>query len=76
MSHSDSKSSCVQSKIAWDESGTRPTVPILAPPTSADATMDAALRRISLPDGMLARLNLLVAVMPDEVTDHADWLGC
>ena len=38
--------------------------------------MDAALRRISLPDGMLARLNLLVAVMPDEVTDHADWLGC
>jgi hypothetical protein len=76
MSHSDSKPSGLQLKSALNESGTWPTVPVLAPPTSADAALDAALSSVSLPDGLLARLNVLVAVMPDEVTDHADWLGC
>ena len=42
----------------------------------ADDAIDAALRCVPLPDGLLTRLNRLVRILPDESADHVDWLGC
>ena len=76
MSYSDSKPTDLQVKSALDESETLPTSPVLTLSTPADAAIDAALRSVSLPNGLLVRLNALIAVIPDDVTNHADWLGC
>jgi hypothetical protein len=43
---------------------------------SADRTIDAALRNVPLPDGMLNRLRRLVYTMSDEAADQVDYLGC
>jgi hypothetical protein len=43
---------------------------------SADRAVDAALRSVPLPDGLLTRLGMLVYTMPDEAADHVDYLGC
>jgi hypothetical protein len=43
---------------------------------SADRTIDAALRNVPLPDGMLNRLKRLVYTMSDEAADQVDYLGC
>ena len=43
---------------------------------SADRTIDAALRNVPLPDGMLSRLGRLVYTMSDEAADQVDYLGC
>jgi hypothetical protein len=38
--------------------------------------IDAALRNVKLPDGLLARLGKLAYVMSDDARDQVDWLGC
>ena len=43
---------------------------------STDMAIDAALRSVPLPDGLLTRLDMLVYAMPDEAADSVDWLGC
>ena len=43
---------------------------------STDGSIDAALRSVPLPDGMLSRLGKLVYTVSDEATDHVDYLGC
>jgi hypothetical protein len=43
---------------------------------SADRTIDAALRNVPLPDGMLNRLRRLVYTVSDEAADSVDYLGC
>jgi hypothetical protein len=43
---------------------------------SADGAIDAALRSVPLPDGLLTRLGMLVYSMPDEAADRMDYLGC
>jgi hypothetical protein len=43
---------------------------------AADRAIDAALRSVPLPDGLLTRLGRLVYTMPDETTGQVDWLGC
>jgi hypothetical protein len=43
---------------------------------SADMAIDAALRSVPLPDGLLTRLDKFVHAMTDESTDPFDWLGC
>lgn len=41
-----------------------------------DGAVDAALRSVPLPDGLLARLQRLALAMFDESADQADYLGC
>lgn len=43
---------------------------------SLDTTVDAALRSVPLPDGMLTRLQRLAFTMPDEAAGRMDYLGC
>ncbi len=43
---------------------------------SADRTIEAALRNVPLPDGMLSRLGRLVYTVSDEAADQMDYLGC
>lgn len=41
-----------------------------------DGAVDAALRSVPLPEGLLARLQRMVLAMPDESADQVDYLGC
>ena len=43
---------------------------------AADRAVDAALRSVTIPDGMLTRLGLLVFTMSDDAADRVDYLGC
>ncbi len=43
---------------------------------SADMAIDAALRSVPLPDGLLTRLDKFVHAMTEDATDSVDWLGC
>jgi hypothetical protein len=43
---------------------------------SADMAIDAALRGVPLPDGLLTRLDKFVHAMTDESANPFDWLGC
>ncbi len=43
---------------------------------SNDRAIDAALKSVPLPEGLLNRLGLLVGAMSDEVSDPVDYLGC
>ena len=43
---------------------------------SADRAIDAALKSVPLPDGLLSRLGLMVSTMSDDVSDAVDYLGC
>jgi hypothetical protein len=43
---------------------------------SADTTIDAALRSLPLPDGLLTRLDQFVHAMTDDAADSVDFLGC
>jgi hypothetical protein len=43
---------------------------------AVDRAVDAALRSVPIPDGMLTRLGLLVLTMSDEQADRVDYLGC
>ncbi|MCI0333722.1 MAG: hypothetical protein L0228_10935 [Planctomycetes bacterium] len=55
-------------------------VPVTGEPSLHSATtdhaIDAALRGVPLPDGLLTRLGKLVYTMSDEAADQVDWLGC
>jgi hypothetical protein len=42
----------------------------------ADLAIDAVLRSVPLPDGLLTRLDHLIQAMPDEASDQVDWLSC
>ena len=41
----------------------------------ADNALDAALRSVPLPEGLMTRLNRLARVMTDEAPDQCDWHG-
>jgi hypothetical protein len=43
---------------------------------SSDQAVDAALRDVPLPEGMMRRLSQLASTMSDEVSDSVDYLGC
>jgi hypothetical protein len=43
---------------------------------TADSAIDAALRTVPLPDGMLTRLSMIIRNMPDDAPDQVDWLRC
>jgi len=43
---------------------------------SLDSAVDAALRGVPIPDGMLNRLKRLAFTMPDEAAGRMDYLGC
>jgi hypothetical protein len=43
---------------------------------AVDRAVDAALRSVPIPDGMLSRLGLLVLTIADEQVDSVDYLGC
>ncbi len=42
----------------------------------ADGAMDAALRSVPLPEGLLGRLKQLALTISDEAADPVDYLGC
>jgi hypothetical protein len=56
------------------------TLPIAGEPArngaAVDHAVDAALRSVPLPDGLMTRLGKLVYTMPEETADQRDWLGC
>jgi hypothetical protein len=41
-----------------------------------DRAIDAALRSVPLPEGLMTRLGMLVYAVADETADQVDWLGC
>ena len=41
-----------------------------------DSAIDAALRAVPLPDGLITRLGLLAYTMHEDAPDQVDWLGC
>jgi hypothetical protein len=43
---------------------------------AADRAIEAALRSVPLPEGLLNRLKLMVHRMSDEKSDSVDYLGC
>ena len=43
---------------------------------STDRAVDAALRDVPLPEGLMLRLSQLASTMSDEVSDSVDYLGC
>jgi hypothetical protein len=43
---------------------------------AGDRALDAALRSVPLPDGLLTRLGKLAYTMPGEAADQFDCLGC
>ena len=43
---------------------------------STDGAMDAALRSVPLPEGLLGRLKQLALTIPDEAAGQVDYLGC
>jgi hypothetical protein len=43
---------------------------------AADRAIDAALRSVPLPEGLLTRLGNLAYAISDETADQVDWLGC
>ena len=43
---------------------------------STDRALDAALKSVPLPAGLLSRLGLMVSTMSEEVSDPVDYLGC
>ena len=44
--------------------------------TDADHVIDAALRSVPLPEGMMTRLAWLAFDATDETADQSDYLGC
>jgi hypothetical protein len=51
-------------------------VPSRHKPHTVDRAIDAALRAVPLPDGLMTRLQLLACTMPEDMPDQLDWLGC
>jgi hypothetical protein len=47
-----------------------------SPHHTTDSAIDAALRSVPLPKGLLTRLGSLVYAMPEDAPDQVDWLGC
>jgi hypothetical protein len=43
---------------------------------AAERSVDYSLRNVPLPDGLLTRLGKFIGSLPDEASDHVDWLGC
>lgn len=43
---------------------------------SADRTIEAALKSVPLPEGLMSRLKAMAMTMTDEVSDSVDYLGC
>jgi hypothetical protein len=43
---------------------------------AANHAIDAALRNVPLPSGLMTRLGKLAFTVPDETADQVDWLGC
>jgi hypothetical protein len=43
---------------------------------AANHAIDAALRNVQLPSGLMTRLGKLAFTVPDETADQVDWLGC
>ena len=37
---------------------------------SPDRAIDAALRNVPLPDGLMVRMSMLAVTLPDDATDH------
>jgi hypothetical protein len=71
----------------WESIHSNPTLPGsepghgIAPESasrslSADMAIDAALRSVPLPEGLLTRLDRFIRTMPDEAADQVDWLSC
>jgi hypothetical protein len=54
----------------------QPTGERSLPGRHSDRAIDAALRSVPIPEGMMSRLGQLVATLSDKSADHADWLGC
>jgi hypothetical protein len=42
----------------------------------SDSAIDAALRSVPLPEGLLTRLGTLAYTFSEESADKHDWLGC
>jgi len=56
-----------------------PAVPLSGEPSPgepSDHAIDAALRNVALPDGLMMRLGSLAYSVPEDSADHVDWLGC
>jgi hypothetical protein len=48
----------------------------LSPVRAADRAIDAALRSVPLPEGLLSRLRRLAYTFPDSAADRFDYFGC
>jgi hypothetical protein len=76
MSYSHSSSAFDQRELIHDPSALGRNDQSSKPRHAADRAIDAALRSVPLPDGLMMRLRKLVYAMPDETADQVDCLGC
>lgn len=72
-----------RSESAFDHgayAGGDPTLPIAGDSASvhhsSDRAIDAALRSVPLPKGLMTRLGKLAYTVSEESADQMDWLGC
>ena len=42
----------------------------------SDSAIDAALRSVPLPEGLLTRLGMVAYTVSEDSADKLDWLGC
>ncbi len=74
---SQSNSRPLKLRFVQDNCGAAPPASDHSPTSgAADSAIDAALRSVPLPEGLLTRLGMLAYTMPEDAADHVDWLGC
>jgi hypothetical protein len=44
--------------------------------SQSDSAIDAALRSVPLPEGLLTRLGIVAYTVSEDSSDKHDWLGC
>jgi hypothetical protein len=76
MSHLHSSSAFEHHEFTCELSAVRNNSWRPSPSHSADLAIDATLRSVPLPDGLMTRLGKLVYTMSDEPADQVDYLGC
>ena len=76
MTQPNSESLHSHRQFSLDDTVSDGAPPLPAPPQPTDSAIDAALRSVPLPDGLLTRLDMLVASMSEEPANPVDWLGC
>lgn len=76
MSYSPGESVHSKLYVSRVEATVEKSTSSLPPDKPIDTVLDATLRNVPLPLGLLTRLDTFVGEMTDSASDPFDWLGC